>query len=33
MSLVGDLEIAQIVDPLVTCRMGIRAGILPELKF
>ena len=33
MSLAGDLEIAQIVDPLVTCRMGIRPGYLPELEF
>ncbi len=33
MSLAGDLEIAQIVDPLVTCRMGMRAGVLPELEF
>lgn len=33
MSLAGDLEIAQIVDPLVTCRMGIRPEYLPELEF
>lgn len=33
MSLAGDLEIAQIVDPLVTCRMGIRPECLPELEF
>lgn len=33
MSLAGDLEIAQIVDPLVTCRMGVRPEALPGLEF
>ena len=33
MSLAGDLEITEIVDPLVTVRMGIRPEILPGLEF
>lgn len=33
MSLAGDIEVAQIVDPLVTCRMGIRPECLPGLDF
>lgn len=33
MSLMADLEISQIVDPLLTVRMGLRRDALPELKF
>jgi acetamidase/formamidase len=33
MSLVCDLGISQVVDPLLTCRMTLRAGAIPDLRY
>lgn len=33
MSLVCDLEVSQVVDPLVTARMALRPGVFPALSF